>query len=130
MLDQSARAVLSSTRMLIRAIQAQAGLAYADDTWSPISDITLDLIARRMGTLISHRDLGEGIQELGMPGYLGVPVIVVNRRLSWGTRRLALRHGLAHLVAGELEPEEGSQIRFMSSMFDYMTLGRGQAIRA
>ncbi len=80
-----------------------------------------------MGTLISHRDLGEGIQELGMPGYLGVPVIVVNRRLPWGTRRLALRHGLAHLVAGELEPEEGSQIRFMSSMFDYMTLEERRA---
>jgi hypothetical protein len=57
--------------MLIRAVQAQAGLAYADDTWSPISDITLDLIARRMGTLISHRNLGEGIQELGVPGYMG-----------------------------------------------------------
>jgi hypothetical protein len=45
MLDQSAQAIPSSTRMLIRAIQAQAGLACADDTWSSISDITLDPVS-------------------------------------------------------------------------------------
>lgn len=126
-MDQAGRAVLDSTRMLIRAVRGQAGLAYADDTWSPLSDITLSLIARRLGTRLTQDDLGDGIQEIGIPGYVGAPVIVVNRAIAPGLRRLALRHGLAHLVAGELEPEQGGDVRFMSSIHDHMTLEERRA---
>jgi Zn-dependent peptidase ImmA (M78 family) len=120
-------AVLSSTRATLEATRRQSGLAYADDVWSPIPDITLEIIARNMGAILSEDDLGSSTQELGLPAYFGAPVIVVNRGQPKGLRSLALRHGLAHLVAGELEPEQGAEIRFMSSAFDWMTLEERRA---
>jgi hypothetical protein len=38
-----------------------------------------------------------------------------------------MRHGLAHLVAGELAEEEGAGLRFMSSILDHMTLEERRA---
>ena len=121
------RAVVVSTRLLIARVREQAGLAYADDTWSPISDITLDIIARRLGGVIVQDELGANTQEVGVPGYFGPPTIVVNRRIRSGFRRLALRHGLAHLVAGELDVGQDSEVRFMSSVLDYDTLEERRA---
>ena len=116
-----------SARLLIARVREQAGLAYADDTWSPISDITLDIIARRLGGVIVQDELGANTQEVGVPGYFGPPTIVVNRRIRSGFRRLALRHGLAHLVAGELDVGQDSEVRFMSSVLDYDTLEERRA---
>lgn len=127
MQDRESRAVLNSTRMLLQAVRGQAGLAYADDTCSPISDITLGIVARRMGCALRVDDLGPDFQEFGLPGYLGPPMIVINRRIDPGLRRCALRHGLAHLVAGELEVGQGSEVRFMSSILDYMSLEERRA---
>ncbi len=116
------RAVLISTRQLLARVREATGLAYADDTWSPISDITLAIIARQMGGVIVQEELGANTQEIGVPGYFGPPAIVINRLIPAGFRRLALRHGLAHLAAGELDVGEGSEVRFMSSILDYDTL--------
>lgn len=113
--------------MLLDWVGRQTNLAYADETWSPISDITLGIIARQMGAALVERELGADVQEMGIPGYLGPPVIAVNRSIAPGLKRLALRHGLAHLVAGELEPEEGAGVRFMSSVTDWMTLEERRA---
>lgn len=121
------RAVLVSTRLLLARVREQTGLAYADDTWSPISDITLDILARQMGGMILHDELGANTQEIGVPGYFGPPAIVVNRMIPSGFRRLALRHGLAHLAAGELDAGQESEVRFMSSILDYDTLEERRA---
>ena len=121
------RQVLQSTRLLLTHVRDQTGLAYADDTWSPISDITLDIIARQMGGVIVLEELGANTQEIGIPGYFGTPAIVVNRLIPGGFRRLALRHGLAHLAAGELEVGQENEVRFMSSILDYDTLEERRA---
>lgn len=121
------RRLLTSTRQLIERVRQQSGLAYADDTWSPISDITLDLVARRFNGAIVVDELGAHTQEIGIPGYLGPPMIVVNRFIQPGFRRLALRHGLGHLVAGELDAGEGSEVRFMSSILDHSTFEERRA---
>jgi hypothetical protein len=44
-----------------------------------------------------------------------------------GCHRFALRHGLAGLVASELDAGEASEIRFMSSILDHMTLEERRA---
>ncbi len=121
------RQVLVSTRLLLARVRERSGLAYADDTWSPISDITLDILARQMGGMIVQEELGANTQEIGVPGYFGPPAIVVNRRIAAGFRRLALRHGLAHLAAGELDVGQESEVRFMSSILDYGTLEERRA---
>lgn len=121
------RSVLMSTQRLLARVREQTGLAYADDTWSPLSDITLDIIARQMGGLIVQEELGAHTQEIGVPGYFGPPTIVVNRLIAPAFRRLALRHGLAHLAAGELDVGQENEVRFMSSILDYDTLEERRA---
>lgn len=119
--------VLDSTRALVEWTRGQSGLGYADEHFSPISDLDLEGIARRMGCLLRVAPLQDGVQELALPGILGPPTITVNRSLPAPARRLALRHGLAHLIAGELEGEYDSGPRFMSSVHDYMAIEERRA---
>lgn len=120
-------AVLSSTAVILTAVRRQTGLAYADDHWSPVADLTLEMIAHRLGAELGHAHLAAGVQEIGIPGYVGSPLIIVNRGIPAPYRSLALRHGLAHLVAGELEPGQGSDIRFMSNAQDWTSLEERRA---
>lgn len=120
-------AVLASTRALIDWTRGQSGHAYADDSWSPISDLDVEVIARYFSCRLVTDELPVGVQEIGIPGYTGDPTIVVSRRLPLPFRRLAVRHGLAHLVAGELEGEHDSGIRFMSSILDASTIEERRA---
>lgn len=120
-------AVLRSTQSLLRAIAWQTGHGYADEYFSPAGDLTLQMIARSMGGEIEVEELGPNTQELGVPGYFGPPLIIVNRLLPPMQRRLALRHGLAHLIAGELEAGQGNEVRFMSLITDYKTMEERRA---
>lgn len=119
-------AVVRSTQVLLDLVRRQS-LPYADPMWSPISPLSVGLIAVRFGASLQEAPLPDGIQELGIPAYLSNPIVVVNRSLPPAGRNLALRHGLAHLVAGELERGIGSEVRFMSLMHDYMTLEERRA---
>jgi hypothetical protein len=118
--------VLRSTRRLIRIVNDRSGLVYADQCGS-ISLISVEIIARRVGAGIRIEPLALGTHEIGFPGYFGPPVIVVNKYDHYGMRSIAIRHGLAHLVAGELEVGEVSDLRFMSSILDYMMLEERRA---
>lgn len=120
-------AVLTSTAVLLRAIRNQTGLAYGDDTWSPVSNVTLNIMASRLGAELREARLSSGVQEIGVPAYLGYPIVVVNRGIPAAYRALALRHGLAHLMAGELEAEQGAEIRFMSTSLDPFTISERRA---
>jgi hypothetical protein len=118
--------VLRSTRRLIRIVNERSGLVYADQCGT-ISLISVEIIARRMGAGLCCEELASGTHEIALPAYFGPPVLVVNRYDHHGMRSIALRHGLAHLVAGELDAGEGGELRFMSSILDYMTLEERRA---
>ncbi len=120
-------AVLASTRALIDWTRGQSGHGYADEFFSPISDFDIEVIARRFSCHLVAGELPAGVQEIGIPGYTGLPTIVVSRSLPPPVRRLATRHGLAHLVAGELEGEHDSGVRFMSSIHDWTSLEERRA---
>lgn len=120
-------AVLSSTRFLLDVVRRQTGVAYAHDDWSPVADLSLGFIARALGTTLEQADLPAGIQELGFPGYAGAPLLQISRSAPRQMQRLALRHGLAHVVAGELEGEQGREIRMMSSLHDWMAMEERRA---
>lgn len=127
MKKEETAAVVTSTRMLLRAVRNQSGLFYADEDWSPVSDITVEILARKLGCLVLRRPLAEGIDEIAIPG-LGVsPAILVNTRNSPGMKRVALRHGLAHVLAGEVPGFDGIGIHFMSSALDYMSMAERRA---
>lgn len=119
---ESARVVVAATLPLITAIAKRTRLPFADNTWSPIPELTLEAIARAFGCVLQFADLGPRTLELGVPGYYGPPVLILNSMLSAPERRLAMRHGLGHLVAGELEPGQGGEVRYMSDMLNFMAL--------
>jgi hypothetical protein len=121
-LTSADRAVLASTEVLLRAMRSQTGLPYADETWSPVGDLTLAIMANKFGAELIEAPLADGVQELGIPAYMGTPIVVVNHRMPPALRSFALRHGLAHLVAGELEAGQGAEVRFMSQVNDWMSL--------
>lgn len=121
------RAVLSSAGSLIAAVRDQANMAYADYDLAPSSYLTIDIIAREMGAALVEINLPAVIQEMGIPALFGPPLLAINKSAPAGLRPLAIRHGLAHLVAGELEAEPGGEIRFMSTAFDPMTLEERRA---
>lgn len=127
MIEKADRAAVASTVVLIHAVRSQTGFAYADDTWSPIAELTLGGIAKKFGAELHEAPLPDGIQEVGVPAYFSGPIVVVNHRIPPALRGLALRHGLAHLVAGELEAGIGAEIRFMSSVSDWMALEERRA---
>jgi hypothetical protein len=123
----STAAVIASTRELLAWTRGQSGYAYADPDWAPIADLDLEVIAQRFSCRLATHALPAGVQEIAIPGYTGHPTIVVNRGISAAERRMALRHGLAHLVGGELEGEYDSGVRFMSSIHDWMSMEERRA---
>lgn len=126
--DRETQAVLDSTSVLLRAIRNQTNLAYADAVWSPVSPITVGLMAQRFGAEIREIHLSPHAQEMGIPAYFGAaPLILINKDLRPSYRALALRHGLAHLIAGELDAEQGVEIRFMSTTLDWTTQSERRA---
>lgn len=126
-MTQTDAAVVASTAALIAAVRRHSALAYADDNWSPVGDLTIGMIATTFGAELAQANLPATVQEIGIPSFGTPAIIVVNRAVSPTVRSLALRHGLAHLVAGELEAGEGADIRFMSSILDHMTLEERRA---
>jgi hypothetical protein len=119
------RRVLVSTLKILDVVGAHSGHTYAHRDYSPTGSAWFRFVAESMGARLVERPLPDGMQEMALPGYFGRPRICVNSRLGGGRpefnaqRELARRHGLAHLVAGELGEEEGTAVRFMSSIFDW-----------
>lgn len=74
---------------------------YASDDWSPLSDITLALLLKRAGIRWRYVPL-EGLTEIVWPPICGVHVLHLERAQTPGERRLAVRHGLGHVLAGHL----------------------------
>ena len=127
-LSANSHAVLASTAQLIERVQLHVLRGYADEDWAPISDEDVRMVASFSGGRVELQELGAHTQEIGIPAYTGGhAVIVVNRLIPRNFRRLAVRHGLAHLLAGELEVGQGMEVRFMSSILDYMTLEERRA---
>lgn len=114
-------AVVMHTRQLIESVRKRTGLIYADELCGSISPISIRVIAKQLGADIIEDDIGEHAQEVGVPGLLGPPVIVVNRYAEPSMRALACRHGLAHLLAGDLDVGDGMEVRFMSSILEWQT---------
>lgn len=75
---------------------------YADDDWAPLSDITLGLLLRRAGIRWRYAPLA-GLAEVVWPPAFGLHLMLVERAQTAGEKRLAMRHGLAHVLAGHLD---------------------------
>jgi hypothetical protein len=121
------RAVLASTRFLVTQMERAVGVPYGVAGFSPVSDWWIQHAALHLNTVIEVRKLPEGIYEIATPGYLGNAVIAIRKGLPKHEKRFALRHGLAHLVGGELDDCEAGQVRFMSSVLDLMSLEERRA---
>ncbi len=98
--DSSPSAVSDRVRQLVRECH-RLGILYASEDWSPLSDITLGLLLERAGIRWRYCDL-EHVGEIVWPPVCGVHLMQVNRQQSPGERRLAIRHGLAHVLAGDV----------------------------
>lgn len=120
-------ALLASTRFLIDQMRRAIGVPYAEPGLSPVNDFWIQHAARHLNTLLEMRVLPKGIYEIATPGYMGNAVIAIRKGLPTNEKRVALRHGLAHLVGGELDDCEAGQVRFMSSMLDVMSLEERRA---
>jgi hypothetical protein len=118
--------VVASTLALLARVRGQ-GLGYADHDWSPLSELDVELVARHFGARLRVAPLPDEIQELAVPGLAGPHTLRVNRHLPAPYRRLAMRHGLAHVVAGELEGDHDAGPRFLSSFQDYFSLEERRA---
>ena len=79
----------------------ELGVLYAHDDWSPLSDITLGLLLRRAGIQWRYCAL-EHVGEIVWPPVCGIHLLQVDRYESRAGRRFALRHGLAHVLAGHV----------------------------
>lgn len=75
-------------------------VAYSDDDWSPLSDITLALLLDRAGIRWKYVPL-RGLVEIIWPPLCGIHVILGHEYLAPGERRFAVRHGLAHVLVGD-----------------------------
>lgn len=75
---------------------------YADDDWAPLSDITLGLLLRRAGIRWRYAPLA-GLAEVVWPPAFGLHLMLVEGAQTPGEKRLAMRHGLAHVLAGHLD---------------------------
>lgn len=78
------------------------GVDYASDTWSPLSDITLGLLLKRAGIRWRYCQL-EGMGEIVWPPVCGIYIMHVEKAQTPGEKRLAIRHGLAHVLAGDVD---------------------------
>lgn len=119
--------VLASTRFLVNQMRRAVGVPYAEPGLSPVNDFWMQHAARHLNTVLEVRELPKGIYEIATPGYLGNAVIAIRKGLPTNEKRFALRHGLAHLVGGELDDCEAGQVRFMSSVMDLMSLEERRA---
>ncbi len=77
------------------------GILYADDDWAPISDINLQLLLRRAGIRVHQLPL-YGPAEIVWPAICGTHLMYVERMQTAGEKSLAIRHGLGHVLAGDL----------------------------
>jgi hypothetical protein len=79
----------------------ELGVRYASDDWSPLSDITLGLLLKRAGIQWRYCEL-EHAGEIVWPPVCGIHLLQLDRYQSRLERRFALRHGLAHVLAGHV----------------------------
>lgn len=93
-------AVVREVRRLVARCH-QLGVAYATDDWSPLSDITLGLLLRRAGIQWEYVH-AEHFGEVVWPPICGTYLLQLNRAQPPAHRRFALRHGLAHVLAGHV----------------------------
>jgi hypothetical protein len=119
--------IIQSTRFLIEQMKRAVGVPYTEAGLAPVNDWWIQHAARHLNTVIEVRSLPKGIYEIATPGYLGNAVIAIRKGLPTNEKRLALRHGLAHLLGGELDECEAGQVRFMSSVLDLMSLEERRA---
>jgi len=119
--------VVASARALLERARGQGGHCYADQDFSPISELDVEILAHRFGARIRVAPLPDEIQELAVPGIAGPHTLRINRDLPPAFRRLAMRHGLAHVIAGELEGDHDGGPRFLSSFQDWMSLEERRA---
>lgn len=77
-------------------------MLYADEDWSPLSDLTLALLLKRAGVQWSYAPLA-GICEIVTPPICGIHLMLVEEVQTNAERRFAVRHGLAHVLAGHVE---------------------------
>jgi hypothetical protein len=124
---QDDRTALSSCRFLVDQMKRAIGVPYAEAGLSPVNDWWIQHAARHLNTVLEVRELPKGIYEIATPGYLGNAVIAIRKGLPTNEKRFALRHGLAHLLGGELDECEAGQVRFMSSVLDLMSLEERRA---
>lgn len=90
-------------RAAVRNLLAECehhGVLYASE-WSPLSEITLALLFDRCGIRWRHRPM-EGLCEIVWPPICGIYVMHIDRDQSSCARRFAMRHGLAHVLAGHV----------------------------
>jgi hypothetical protein len=64
-------------------------------------DITLGLLLKRAGIEWRYEEL-EGIAEIVWPPICGRHLMQINHQQTAGEKRLAMRHGLSHVLAGDV----------------------------
>src|ERR1041384_6578605 len=79
----------------------ELGILYADDDWSPISDLTLALLMKRAGIQWEYAPL-EGLVEIVWPPVCGIHVMYLEKEQTPAEKRFAIRHGLGHVLAGHV----------------------------
>jgi len=77
------------------------GVAYNSE-FSPLSDLTFTLLLTRAGVRWRYAPLEGGICEIVWPPIYGVHLMQIDKHLTPGERRFAMRHGLAHVLDGHL----------------------------
>lgn len=75
------------------------GILYADDDWSPLSDITMALLLERAGIHWQYLP-SEGLTEVVWPPVCGIHIMQLAKGQPYAERRFAIRHGLGHVLAG------------------------------
>lgn len=92
------RACVHNVRLLV-ARAHELGVLYADDDWAPLSDITFALLLERAGVRWRYCAM-EGLAEIIWPPVCGIHVMHLAKGQPYAERRFAMRHGLAHVLAG------------------------------
>ncbi len=96
----NADALHERTRRCV-AICWALGTLYADDVWAPISALDLELLLERAHILVEQLPL-HGPAEIVWPAICGIYSMFVERMQTKGEKALAMRHGLGHVLAGDL----------------------------
>jgi len=100
----NASAYSAATSSTKRALEKayQLGVLYADDDWSPLSDLTLALLLKRAGVRWEYAPL-DGLCEIVTPPVCGIHLMLVEGSQTSAEKRFAVRHGLGHVLAGHVE---------------------------